>query len=149
MKHLMKFNESKTKLLAYRKTITTIKEILLEFEDRGFFTKVYQNGGNEQLTIIIENDVKNSLTKDLTINIDDDSSIFEMLFDYLEYTYELYLIRWVEGDIVSNFNRYGDEYGLSEQDEIYPTFHEVLKNRELSKIILFFNPSTLTKLMNK
>ena len=145
----MKFNESKTKLLAYRKTITTIKEILLEFEDRGFFTKVYQNGGNEQLTIIIENDVKNSLTKDLTINIDDDSSIFEMLFDYLEYTYELYLIRWVEGDIVSNFNRYGDEYGLSEQDEIYPTFHEVLKNRELSKIILFFNPSTLTKLMNK
>ena len=149
MKHLVRFNESKTKLLAYRKTITTIKEILLEFEDRGFFTKVYQNGGNEQLTIIIENDVKNSLTKDLTINIDDDSSIFEMLFDYLEYTYELYLIRWVEGDIVSNFNRYGDEYGLSEQDEIYPTFHEVLKNRELSKIILFFNPSTLTKLMNK
>jgi len=35
---------------------------------------------------------------------------------------------------------------ISEQDEVYPTFHEVLKNRQLSKIILFFNPSTLTKL---
>jgi hypothetical protein len=84
----------------------------------------------------------NSFTKDLTINIDDDSSIFEMLFDYLEYTYELYLIRWMEDGSV-------DEYKLSEQDEVYPTFHEVLKNRELSKIILFFNPSTLTRLMNK
>lgn len=146
MKHLMKFNESKTKLLAYRKTITTIKEILLEFEDRGFKPKIYQNGGNEQLTVIIESDSMNSFTKNLTINIDDDSSIFEMLFDYLEYTYELYLIRWVEGDSV---DWKGDEYKLSEQDEVYPTFHEVLKNRELSKIILFFNPSTLTKLMNK
>lgn len=139
---LMRFNESKTKLLNYRKTITTIKEILIEFEDRGFKTKIYQNGGNEQLTVIIENDVMNSFTKNLTINIDDDSSIFEMLFEYLEYTYELYLIRWVEGDSV-------DEYKLSEQDEVYPTFHEVLKNRQLSKIILFFNPSTLTKLTNQ
>ena len=146
---LMRFNESKTKLLAYRKTITTIKEILLEFEDRGFKPKIYQNGGNEQLTVIIESDSMNSFTKDLTINIDDDSSIFEMLFDYLEYTYELYLIRWVEGDIHQNWPNSVDEYKLSEQDEVYPTFHEVLKNRELSKIILFFNPSSLTKLMNK
>ena len=142
MKHLVRFNESKTKLLAYRKTITTIKEILLEFEDRGFKPKIYQNGGHDQLTVIIESDSMNSFTKDLTINIDDDSSIFEMLFDYLEYTYELYLIRWMEDGSV-------DEYKLSEQDEVYPTFHEVLKNRELSKIILFFNPSTLTRLMNK
>ena len=66
---LMRFNESKTKLLAYRKTITTIKEILLEFEDRGFKPKIYQNGGNEQLTVIIESDSMNSFTKDLTINI--------------------------------------------------------------------------------
>lgn len=35
----MRFNESKTKLLNYRKTITTIKEILIEFEDRVFKTK--------------------------------------------------------------------------------------------------------------
>ena len=68
-----------------------------------------------------------------------------MLFDYLEYTYELYLIRWIE----VNGARIPDEYELSEQDEIYPTFHEVLKNRELSKIILFFNPSIITRLMNK
>jgi hypothetical protein len=146
---LMRFNESKTKLLAYRKTITTIKEILLEFEDRGFKPKIYQNGGHDQLTVIIESDSMNSFTKDLTINIDDDSSIFEMLFDYLEYTYELYLIRWVEGDIHQNWPNSVDEYKLSEQDEVYPTFHEVLKNRQLSKIVLFFNPSTLTKLMNK
>lgn len=139
---LMRFNESKTKLLAYRKMVSTVSEILLEFEDRGFFTKVYQNGNHDEITIIIENDVMNSFTRDLTINIDDDSTIFEMLFDYLEYKYELYLIRWIENGSV-------DEYTLSEQDEIYPTFHEVLKNRQLSKIILFFNPSTLTKLMNK
>jgi len=136
MKHLKRFNES-TRLPS--KMFSTIKEILLEFEDRGFSTQVWQNGNRGEITIIIENDVMNSFTRDLTINIDDDSTIFEMLFDYLEYKYELYLIRWIENGSV-------DQYTLSEQDEIYPTFHEVLKNRQLSKIILFFNPSTLTKL---
>ena len=138
----MRFNESLDD-----KIRTTIEEILLEFQDRGFITKVWQNGNHGEITIIIENSHhnRNSFSKDF-INIDDDSSIFEMLFDYLEYTYELYLIRWVEGDINTNFNRYGDEYELSEQDEVYPTFHEVLKNRELSKIILFFNPSIITRL---
>jgi hypothetical protein len=140
MKYLIKFNESLDD-----KIRTTIEEILLEFQDRGFITKVMQNGSKGQLTVYIENSHhnRNGFTMDL-INIDDETS-FEMLFDYLEYTYELYLIRWIEG----NNARISDEYELGEQDEIYPTFHEVLKNRELSKIILFFNPSTLTRLGSK
>jgi hypothetical protein len=138
MKHLMRFNESFD-----NKIRTTIEEILLEFQDRGFITKVMQNGSRGQLTIIIENDNHNmNCFIDKLINIDDETSIFEMLFDYLEYTYELYLIRWIEG----NGARVPHEYELNEQDEIYPTFHEVLKNRELSKIILFFNPSIITRL---
>jgi hypothetical protein len=138
MKHLMRFNESFD-----NKIRTTIEEILLEFQDRGFITKVMQNGSRGQLTIIIENDNHNmNCFTDKLINIDDETSIFEMLFDYLEYTYELYLIRWIEG----NGARIPHEYELNEQDEIYPTFHEVLKNRELSKIILFFNPSIITRL---
>lgn len=134
----MRFNESFD-----NKIRTTIEEILLEFQDRGFITKVMQNGSRGQLTIIIENDNHNmNCFIDKLINIDDETSIFEMLFDYLEYTYELYLIRWIEG----NGARVPHEYELNEQDEIYPTFHEVLKNRELSKIILFFNPSIITRL---
>ena len=137
MKHLKKFNET-----IDNKIIATIEDILVEFKDRGFITKVMQNGSVGQLTILIENSNhnRNSFTMDL-INIDNEIS-FEMLFDYLEYTYELYLIRWIEG----NNARISDEYELSEQDKVYPTFHEVLKNRELSKIVLFFNPSILTRL---
>ena len=137
MKHLKKFNET-----IDNKIIATIEDILLEFKDRGFITKVMQNGSVGQLTILIENSNhnRNSFTMDL-INIDNEIS-FEMLFDYLEYTYELYLIRWIEG----NNARISDEYELSERDKVYPTFHEVLKNRELSKIVLFFNPSILTRL---
>lgn len=140
MKHLRKFNESNDPI---DKIKTTIDEILLEFKDRGFINRVMQNGNRGELTISIENrnHNRNSFTKEL-INIDNESSIFEMLFNYLEYTYELYLIRWIEG----NNARITDEYELSEVDEPYATFHEVLKNRELSRIILFFNPSLLTRL---
>jgi hypothetical protein len=53
-------------------------------------------------------------TNDL-INIDNETSIFEMLFDYLEYTHELDLIRWIEGNGAS----ITDEYELSNQDEDY------------------------------
>lgn len=138
MKHLKRFNESLDD-----KIRTTIEEILLEFQDRGFITTTRMDGSRGQLTIIIENGNYNmNCFTDKLINIDDETSIFEMLFDYLEYTYELYLIRWIEG----NGARIPHEYELSEQDEVYPTFHEVLKNRELSKIILFFNPSILTRL---
>lgn len=138
MKHLRKFNESKDE-----KMINTIKDILIEFEDRGFSVKVYQNGNEQGLTIIVEN--WNDEQK--FINIDEDNSIFEMLFEYLEHSYELYLIRYIEkGGENSMWNT--DEYELRpiDQENEYETFHEVLKNRELRKIILFYNASLLKRL---
>ncbi len=139
MKHLMKFNES----LDLERLKCNILDILIEFKDRRMAVNVLIN--NNFLYIIIETvySVNGAISK--PINLSEYLPVFEMLFDYLLYKYELFEIRWSEDQ---NWPNSVDEYKLSDQDEVYPTFHEVLKNRELSKIILFFNPSTLTKLSN-
>ena len=137
MKHLRKFNESKDE-----KTVNTIKDILIEFEDRGFETKITYD--TDVIYIIIDSD-------SLDIDIDDiySESIFKMLFEYLENYYQLRVIRWSErGE--SGLGG-GGTFPLSptDQENEYETFHEVLKNRMLNRISLYFEETLLKRLENK
>ena len=129
MKHIRKFNESKDE-----KMINTIKDILIEFEDKGFETEITyetdrQRGSKEPLIkIIIDSD-----SLDIDIDDVDSESIFKMLFEYLECLYELRFIRWSES------LGGGSSYPLySVGDKGYEIFHEVLKNKKLSRITLYF-----------
>lgn len=131
MRHLISFNES-----VLDRIKSTIKDILVELEDIGFTVEIYQSGANETLSISITN-------KNNAINIVDYTSLFEMLFSYLEHNYELYLIRWEEELIFKNDSNY--ELSETDVDNEYATFYEVLKNRDLYNLVLFFNPTLINK----
>lgn len=131
MKNIKTFNES-----VLDRIKSTIKDILIELEDIGSKVEIYQNGAHQTLSISITN-------KSNTINVDTYSSLFESLFAYLEHNYELYLIRWEEQLMFKNNDNY--ELSMTDQENEYETFHEVLKNRDLYNIVLFFNPTLINK----
>jgi hypothetical protein len=134
MKHLVRFNES----LDLERLKCNILDILIDFKDRRMAVNVLIN--NNFLYIIIETvySVDGPISK--PISLSEYLPVFEMLFDYLLYKYELFEIRWSEDD------KHHDSYQLSPDDSVIETFNEVLKNRELFKIALQFKPSQLTKL---
>lgn len=139
MKHLMKFNES----LDLERLKGNILDILIEFKDKRMAVNVLIN--KNFLYIIIETVYSANPGSGLhpiskPINLSEYLPVFEMLFDYLLYNYELLAIRWSEDD------KHHDSYELSPDDNVIETFNEVLKNRELFKIALQFKPSQLTKL---
>jgi hypothetical protein len=139
MKYLIKFNES----LDLERIKGNILDILIDFKDRRMAVNVLIN--NNFLYIIIETvysaDPESGLRPiSKPINLSEYLPVFEMLFDYLLYKYELLAIRWSEDD------KHHDSYELSPDDNVIETFNEVLKNRELFKIALQFRPSQLTKL---
>ena len=132
MKYLIKFNESKDE-----KTVNTIKDILIEFEDEGFETKITYD--TDVIYIIIGSD-----SLDIDIYAIHSESIFKMLFEYLENYYQLRVIRWSErGERVGG----GGTFPLSptDQENEYETFHEVLKNRKLNRISLYFEETLLKR----
>lgn len=135
----MKFNES----LDLERLKGNILDILIEFKDRRMAVNVLIN--KNFLYIIIETVYSADPGSGLRpiskpINVSEYLPVFEMLFDYLLYKYELFEIRWSEDD------KHHDSYQLSPDDNVIETFNEVLKNRELFKIALQFKPSQLTKL---
>jgi hypothetical protein len=134
MKHLMRFNES----LDLERLKGNILDILIEFKDRRMAVNVLIN--NNFLYILIETVYSADGPISKPINLSEYLPVFEMLFDYLLYKYELLAIRWSEDD------KHHDSYELSPDDDVIETFNEVLKNRELFKIALQFKPSQLTKL---
>ena len=133
----MKFNES----LDLERLKGNILDILIEFKDRRMAVNVLVN--NNFLYILIETVYSADGPISKPINLSEYLPVFEMLFDYLLYKYELLAIRWSEDDKPHPIH---DSYELSPDDDVIETFNEVLKNRELFKIALQFKPSQLTKL---
>lgn len=132
MRYLRKFNESNN----IDKIKGNIKDILVDFKDRKFSVNVI--GNRKFLNVMIEMvyGQRDGIIKELSnpINIIDDEDIFKMLFEYLENMYELQEIRYLEDG--------WQVYTLSKNEKEYETFLEVLKNKELYKIILQFKSNS-------